>query len=102
VRDVHVAARELCQRHIPLHHQRFRHAGNPAQAERRGVVPLVRDAIPLERRILAVVDDGQAEHTRVLESTAHQERRRHRAAVVGERYAAGRLLLAELGKLRAL
>ncbi len=96
------AAGQLRQRDVALDHQRFRHAGNPAQAERGGVVALVRDAIALERRILAVVDDRHAEHAGVLERAPHQQRRRDRPAVVGERDAAGGLLLAELGELLAL
>ena len=102
VRDVDMAAGQLRQRDVALDHQRFGHAGNPAQAERRGVVALVRDAIALERRVLAVVDDRHAEHAGVLERAAHQQRRRHRPAVVGERDAPGGLLLAELGELIAL
>ena len=61
----------------------------------------MRDAVALERRILAVIDDRHAEHAGVFERPAHQQRRRDRPAVVGERDAAGGLLLAELGQLLA-
>ena len=101
VADVHVRAGQLGQRHVALDHQRFGHAGNAAQAERRGVEALVRHPVALERRILAVIDDRQAEHAGVLERAAHQQRRRHRPAIVRERDAAGGLLLAELGQLLA-
>ena len=75
--------------------------GIPRSPSRDGEVPLVRDAVALERRILAVIDDRHVEHPRVLERAAHQQRRRDRPAVVGEGDAAGGLLLAELGELLA-
>ena len=102
VRDVDVAAGQLGERDVALDHQRLGDAGNPAQAERRRVIALVRDAVALERRVLAVIDDRHAEHAGVLERPPHQQRRRHRPAVVGERDASGGLLLAELGQLLAL
>ena len=75
--------------------------GMPAQSERRGVEPFVRDPVALERRILAVLDDWQAEHAGVFERPAHQQRGRDRPAIVREGDAAGRLLFAELGQLLA-
>ena len=45
---------------------------------------------------------GMPSMPRVLERPAHQQRRRDRPAVVGERDAAGGLLFAELGQLLAL
>ena len=49
------------------------------QAQGRGLETLVRDAVTLERRVLAVVDHRQVEHRRVLEGAPHQQRRGHRA-----------------------
>ena len=96
------AAGQLRERDVALDHDRLGRAGNAAQPERAATIALVRDAVALERRILAVIDDRHAEHRRVLERAPHQQRRRHRPAVVGERDAAGGLLLAELGELLAL
>ena len=102
VRDVHVCAGQLRERDVALDHDRLGFAGYPAQAELRGDVAFVRDAVALERRILAVVDDRHAEHARVFERAPHQQRRRDRPAIVGERDAAGGLLFAEFGELVAL
>ena len=76
-------------------------AGNAAQAQRATRGALVRHAVALERRILAVIDDRHVEHPGVLERPAHQQRRRHRPAVVRERDAAGGAQLADLGQLLA-
>ncbi len=46
-----------------------------------------------------MVDDWHTEHAGVLERAAHQKRRRHGTAIVGERHAAGSFLFAELGEL---
>ena len=102
VRDVHAAAGHGRQRDVTLHHDRLGLARDAAQAEPRGVEALVRDAVALERRVLAVVDDGHAEQARVLERAPHQQRRRHRPAVVGHGDAARLPQLAELGELLAL
>ena len=51
-----------------------------------------------ERRLLAVVGDGNAERARVLERRAHEVRAHHRLAVVAHRDRAGRDHLAELGE----
>ncbi len=71
---------------------------SPSDAARK---PFVRDAVALERRILAVIDDRHAQHAGVLERPPHQQRRRHRPSVVGERHATGGLLRGELGELFA-
>ncbi len=44
-------------------------------------------------------DDGHVEHARVLERASHQQRRRHRPAVVGNRDAARLLQLRDVGEL---
>ena len=75
--------------------------GMPRRPSADGAEALVRDAVALERRILAVLDDRHVEHAGVLERAPHQQRRRHRPAVVGERDAAGGLQLADLGELLA-
>ena len=75
--------------------------GDAAQAERRGVEALVRDAIALERGILAVVDDRQVEHARVLERAAHDQRARDRAPVVGDGHTPGGVQLGDVGELLA-
>ena len=48
-----------------------------------------------------MVDDRHAEHARVLEHAAHQERGRHRTPVVGHRHAAGGVQLTDIGHLLA-
>ena len=58
-------------------------AGNAPQAKRRGREAFVRDAVALERLLLAVFDDRQVEHRRVFERAAHQQRRRDGTPVVG-------------------
>ena len=63
--------------------------GMPRSPSARRVEPFVRDAVALERLLLAVLDDRHVEHLRVLERPAHQQRRRHRTPVVGDRDAAG-------------
>src|SRR5262250_69863 len=45
VRDVDAAARQLGERDVAQRHDRFGLARNAAQAERRGVHPLVGDAV---------------------------------------------------------
>jgi hypothetical protein len=90
---------QLGERHVALDHQRLGGTRNAAQAERRRVIALVRHAVTPERGVLAVIDDGHAEHPGVLEGPPHQERARHRLPVVGERDAPGRFLFAELGEL---
>ena len=88
VRDVHRAARQLGERDVAQRHDRFGFARDAAQAERRRMKSLVRDAVALERLLLAVLDDRHLEHAGVFERTAHQQRRRHRPSIVGERDAA--------------
>ena len=102
VRDVHDAAGQLGERDVAQRHDRFGLAGNPAQPERRRVKAFVRDAVALERLLLAVLDDRHVEHARVLERAPHQHRRRHRMPVVGQRDAAGLLQLGDVGELLAL
>ena len=102
VRDVDAAAGHLGQRDVALDHDRLGDAGNPLQPEQAGDRAFVRDAVALERRILAVVDDRHAEHRRVFERPPHQQRRRDRPAVVGDRDAAGGAQVADLGQLLAL
>ena len=60
VRDVDARAGELGERDVALDHQRLGRAWDAAQPERRGAVALVRHAVALERRILAVIDDRHA------------------------------------------
>ena len=59
----------------------------------------VRDAIPRERHVLAVVDHRHVEHRRVLERTSHQRRVGHGTSVVGHGDAARSPELADLGEL---
>ena len=47
------------------------------------MVALVRHTVAFERRILAVLDDRHPEHARVLHGAPQQQRRRHRAPIVG-------------------
>jgi hypothetical protein len=101
VGDVHVRRGELRERDIPLDHQRFGGARDAAQAEKRRPVAFVRNAISLQRWILAVVDDRRLQHPGVFERASHQQRRGHWPSVVRERHTAGRALLAELRKLLA-
>ena len=65
------------------------------------MVALVRDTVALERRILAMVDHGNAAHRRVLERTTHQQCRQDRLPIVGHRHAAGRLEIRNLGEVLA-
>ena len=102
VGDVHDAAGQLGERDVAQRHDRLGLAGDAAQAERRRLIALVRDAVALQRLLLAVLDDGHVEHARVLERPAHQQRRRHRTPVVGQRDAAGLLELGDIGQLLAL
>ena len=67
-----------------------------------GVKSLVRHAVALERRILAVFDHRHAEHPGVLERPAQQQRGRHGMAVVGDGDAAGLLQLGDVGQQLAL
>ena len=62
-------------------------------------MPLMRDPIPRERDVLAMVDDHHVEHRCVLERTSHQRRIRHRTAVVGHRDTSGGPELSDLRKL---
>ena len=101
MRDVHGAPRQLRQRDIAFDHDRLGRRRDAFQAEQRRVRPFVRDAIPLQGGIFAVVDDRHAEHARVLERAAHQERGRHRTPVVGHRHAAGGVQLTDIGHLLA-
>ena len=101
-RDVNGAASETGQRDIPERHDRLRLPGNAPEAERAGLKAFVRDAVALQRLLLAVLDDWQIEHAGVLECAAHQQRRRDRVAVVGQRHAAGLFQLGNVGELLAL
>ena len=67
--------------------------GMPRSPSAEAWKPLVRDAVALQRLLLAVLDHRHVEHARVLERAPHQQRRRHRTPVVGHRDAA-RLLAA--------
>src|SRR5262249_19229426 len=68
-----------------LRGNRLRRAGNPAQAEAARHGALVRDAVALERAVLAMLDDRHVEHRRVLERAPREERRRDRLAGFGSR-----------------
>jgi hypothetical protein len=48
-----------------------------------------------------VIDDRHVEHARVLERPAHQQRSRHRAAIIGDRHAPGLTKLRDVGELLA-
>ena len=102
VADVHGAARHLGQRDVALHHDRLGHARDAAQAERRGVIALVRHAFALQRGILAMLEHGHVEHAGIFERSAHQQRRLHRPAVVGNPDASGRAQLRDVGQLLAV
>ena len=99
VRDVHDALGQLGECDVAQRHDRFSFARNPAQSQRRRVKAFVRDAVALQRLLLAVLDDRHVEHARVLQRAPHQHRGRHRMPVVGQRDAAG---LLELGDVREL
>ena len=101
VRDVHDAARQLGERDVAQRHDRLGLAGNAAQPERRRVKALVRDAVALERLLFAVLDHRHVEHAGIFERAAHQQRRRHRPPIVGERHAAGLPQLGDVGELLA-
>ncbi len=101
VRDVDGAAGQRRQRDVAQRHDRLGFAGNPAQAERRGLKAFVCDAVALERLLFAVLDDGDVEHARVFERAPHQQRRRHRPAIVCNRDAAGVLQLGDVRELLA-
>ena len=77
---------EFCQQYPTLDTEGFRSAGNPAQPEGRGLKALVCDAIALQRRVFAVLNQRYVEHAGVLERPAHQQRRRHRMPVVADRH----------------
>ena len=102
VRDVKPRPGQLRQQHAALDTERLGRAGNAAQAERRRVKPLVGDAVAFERRVLAMLDHRHVEHPRVLERAAHQQRRRHRMAVVADGDAAGVTQLGDVGQQLAL
>jgi ribosomal protein S15P/S13E len=76
-------------------------ARDAAQAERRRVHALVRDAVALEGLFLAMFDHRHAEHRRVLERAAHQQRRRHRPPIVGDGDTARFPELGQIGELLA-
>ena len=98
VRDVEGRTGQLGQQHASLDTKRFARARHAAQAERRGVVPLMRDAVALERRILAVLDDRHSEHPGVLERAPQQDRRPDRMPVVCDGDAAGLAQIADVGE----
>jgi hypothetical protein len=99
VRDVHLAACQLCQQHVALDHDRLGRARPAPQAEEGRDRALVHRRLLGEARLLAVVDHGQPEGLRVLQRPAHHARARHRAAVVRDRDAAR---LAQVPVLRQL
>ena len=72
------------------------------QAEADGDPALVHDAAGAQRRVLAVVDDRQADDGAVLERAAHHAGVRQRAAVVAEGDGAGLGHVRQLGKLLAV
>ena len=98
MRDVDVRAGQLRQRDVPLDHQGLGGAGDPAQAERRGMEAFVRDAVSLERRVFAVMMIGSLSttHTR-----AHDASQRGRKGVASSlRRRSRRCLLSELALCR--
>ena len=74
-------------------------AGDAAQAEASRDPAFVHDAAGGERRVLAVIDHGQAEHAGVFERAAHQVGVGDRRAVVAEGDGAG---LRQFGEVRQL
>ena len=98
-----LAAGQLGQQHVALDHDRLaapraRRAG-PSSVD---TGPSFMRRLLGERRLLAVVDDREAEGLRVLERAPHHARARHRPAVVGDGDAAGLAQVAVLGQLLAL
>ncbi len=63
---------------------------------------LVRHAVALECRILAMLDDRHAEHPGVLECPSQQQCRRHRMPVVGDRHTSGLFQLGDVCEQLAL
>jgi hypothetical protein len=102
VRDVYDAARQLGERDIAQRHDRLGLAGNSPETEPRGMKSFVRHPVGLQRLLLAVLDHRHAEHERVFERAAHQQRCRHRVAVVGDRHASSLSQLGDVGQLLAL
>jgi hypothetical protein len=99
VGDVHLAAGQLREEHVALHHDGLAGRGRPAQAEQRGHRPFVHGRAVRQRGLLAVIDDREVEGARVLQRPPHDARAGHRPAVVGHRHAAG---LAQVAVLRQL
>ena len=81
-----------------IDHDLFGLGGNSLEAEPRADDSFVHRAARGERRLLAVVGDGNAERPRVLERRAHEMRARDRLAVVADRDGAGAHHLAEFGE----
>ena len=102
MRDVKDAAGQLGERDIAQRHDRFRFAGNAAQAESGCVEAFMRHAVGLQRLLLAVFDDGDAKHLRILERATHQERGGHRTAIVGDRHTSGFPQLGDVRQFLAL
>src|SRR5213075_3437840 len=76
--------------------------GNALEAELHAHATLVHGAAAGERRLLAVVGQGDAERTRVFERRAHHVGAGHGLAVVAQRDGAGADHLAEFGERLAL
>ena len=102
VRDVDDAAGQPGERNITKGHDRLGLARDPAEPERRRLVPFVRDAVALQRLLLAVFDHRDVEHARVFERAAHQQRRRHRMPIVGHGHTSRGFQLGDVGELLAL
>ncbi len=101
VRQMHASTGQLRERDVALRHDRLGHAGNAAKTEHRGHGALMRDAVTLEGRVLAVLDDRHIKHRRIFQRTPHQHRRAHGVSIIGERHTPGRAEVAHLGHLVA-
>jgi hypothetical protein len=71
VREVHVSAGAACKKNVANHHYFFGFGRYAFQAEAGAHNPFVHRAAVRESRLLAVVDDRDAERSRVLERCSH-------------------------------
>src|SRR5207247_876293 len=71
VAQMHVPAGELREEQVARHHDLFGGGGDSLETEPRGDQPFVHDAAARERRLLAVVGDGDIEGACILERGAH-------------------------------
>ena len=96
--EMDVPAGSSREQDVANHHDLFGLGRDALETEARADDAFVHRAARGERRLLAVVGDGDAERARVLERRAHEVRARDRTAVVAHRHGARTDHLAELGE----